>query len=501
MRRTVCTKTALAALALGLVTRLSAYQDPAPDPPVVFRSDVSLVRVDVQVVGNTGRIVGGLRREDFELREGGQVRDIVNFGRENLPLDLVLLLDVSGSMRPHVERIAQAAREALLVLGNQDRVAILVFDRQTRTSMPFKSNHDEIMRGFDQLLDRENFNGGTDITRGMLDATRFLQRNARAGSRRGIVILTDDRTEFNRDDFGVGRALEDANVVMSALITPDAIGGMQQRYPGTSRRGGGGGWPGGGGGLGGIIFGGGGIPGTRMPGGGQIPSGGGNGPVTIGNGRLKSAGTEEIARASGGDSMSVDNASALQDTLERIRQSYALYFNAPEGVKQGEKRNVQVALTGSATRQNPNAELRYRPSYVVSEGGTTNGPSNVDDTPTVTRRNPGTRTDDSGSGRVDTKPSRRTEDVEDEPIKPRRRVAVDEPGSGTTGGWRKIGGTAAGGASTPQAADATAEPVKPQVATPKAAPVVTKPAEKAVEKEAEAPKQGGFKRVKPGENP
>lgn len=52
--------------------------------------------------------------------------------------------------------------------------------------------------------------------------------------------------------------------------------------------------------------------------------GGGNGPVIIGNSRLKSAGTEEIARASGGDSMSVDNASALQDTLERIRQSYAL---------------------------------------------------------------------------------------------------------------------------------------------------------------------------------
>lgn len=472
MPRTVCSKTALAALALSLASGLSAYQE----APVVFKSDVSLVRVDVQVLSATGQIIGKLQREDFELREGGQVREIVNFGRENLPLDLVLLIDVSGSMRPHVERIANAAHEALGVLGNEDRVAILVFDRSTRTSMPFNQNHDEIVRGFERLLDREHFNGGTDITRAMYDATKFMQRNARAGARRGIVILTDDRTEFNADEFGVGRALEEANAVMSALITPDAMGGMGQRYPGSSRRGGGvgGGYPGGngGGGLGGlgdIIFGGGGIPGSRRN------PGGGNGPVVIGNGRLKSAGTEQIARASGGDSMTVDNVSALQDTLERIRQSYALYFNAPEGVKQGEKRNVQIALTGAATRRYPNAELRYRPSYVVSEGGTTSGPStSSDDTPTVTRRNPGTN-----DGLSDRTPARADDSVRDEP-KPRRRVAVDEPGSGS-GGFRRVG-------SAPAPAEKEPE-------------TVVVPAKEEPKPAAEDGKPGGFRRIKPGEKP
>ncbi len=474
MPRTVCSKTALAALALSLASGLSAYQD----APVVFKSDVSLVRVDVQVLSATGQVIGKLQREDFELRESGTVRQIVNFGRENLPLDLILLLDVSGSMRPHVERIANAAHEALSVLGNEDRVAILVFDRSTRTSMPFNQNHDEIVRGFERLLEREHFNGGTDITRAIYDATKFMQRNSRAGARRGIVILTDDRTEFNADEYGVGRALEEANTVMSALIAPDAMGGgMGQRYPGTSRRGGGagggnngGGW----GGLGGIIFGGGGIPGTQRNPGGGYP-GGGNGPVVIGNGRLKSAGTEEIARASGGDSMTVDNAAALQDTLERIRQSYALYFNAPEGVKQGEKRNVQIALTGAATRRYQNAELRYRPTYVVSEGGTTSGPGyRNEETPTVTRRNPGTN--DSVVVRT---PAQTDDSVQDAP-KPKRRVAVDEPGSGG-GGFRKVGGTPA--------------PAKPEV-VPAAVPVkVEEP------KPAEEAKPGGFRRIKPGEKP
>lgn len=484
MPRTLVSKLALAALALSPGTWLSAYQD----APVVFKSDVSLVRVDVQVIDSNNRAIGNLRRQDFELRESGQVREIVNFGRENLPLDLVLLLDVSGSMRPHVERIANAAHEALGVLGNEDRVAIMVFDRSTRVSMHFKSNHDEIVRGFEQLLNRESFNGGTDITRGMLDATNYIRKNARRGSRRAIVILTDDMTEFNRDDFGVERALADANTVMSALIAPDAIGGrMGGGWPtGGNRRGGnGGGWPGGGGGgLGGIIFGGGGIPGSggngrRMPGGGP--------PISVGNGRLKSAGTSEIARASGGDSMSVDDATALQDTLERIRQSYALYFNAPEGVKQGERRNVEIALAG---RRFPNAELRYRQSYVVTEGGTTSAPTGGmnDDAPTVTRRNPGT----SGNvGVFDTPPVRTSEpDVDNSGGAPKmkRRPAVDDPGT-KVGGWRRADNAPASAGSVPATA-----PV------PEKAPVL-KPAVKAEEEKVPTEGTGGFRRIKPGEKP
>ena len=49
------------------------------DEPVVFRSDVSLVRVDVQVLDGS-RAVTGLRAEDFVLRENGREREIRNFG-------------------------------------------------------------------------------------------------------------------------------------------------------------------------------------------------------------------------------------------------------------------------------------------------------------------------------------------------------------------------------------------------------------------------------------
>src|SRR5437773_5247812 len=113
---------------------------------IVFRSDVSLVRVDAQVVDRDNRAITGLRISDFILREDGRPQPIRNFASENLPVDVLFLLDVSGSMRPHVQRIAEAAHQALRALGEDDRVAIMVFDRQTRLRLPFRKSRMEVER-------------------------------------------------------------------------------------------------------------------------------------------------------------------------------------------------------------------------------------------------------------------------------------------------------------------------------------------------------------------
>jgi|GEM_PF-436610 len=334
----------------------------AADGDIVFRSDVSLVRVDAQVVDRDNRTITGLRAEDFILHDEGQPQRIGNFASENMPLDVVLLLDVSASMRPHVERVASAARQALQVLRNNDRVAIMVFDRSTRLRLPFRNSRDDVEREFASLLKEENFQGGTDITRGLLDAAEYVERQGRRDARRTIVILTDDQTEYNRDVEGVSRALTRADAVLSLLLAPDAMAN-RSRGMGGGRQGGsgplpggssGGTWPGTGplgGPLGGIIL------GRRGPAGGQ-------GPGTRGR-HTQSAGTAEIARRSGGDNMPVDDASALETTLARIRQRYALHFSLPEGAKPGQERAIEVELAAAARQRYPDAEVRYRRVYLV----------------------------------------------------------------------------------------------------------------------------------------
>ncbi len=412
----------------------------ADDDNVIFRSDVSLVRVDAQVLDRDNRALTGLRMEDFVLREEGRPLPIRNFASENMPVDVLFLLDVSASMRPHVQRIADAAHQALRVLRDNDRAAIMVFDRSTRVRLGFRSDRREVERAFQNLLDDETFRGGTDITLGMFDAVDYMRNNGRRDARRAIVILTDDETERNRNEEGVERALSRADTVMSALIAPDA---MRNRRYGSQGGGTTGGGPTLGGGLPGVIF------GPQRGGYGGRRGGGTQGSHT------QSAGTAEIARASGGDSMPVDDAYALENTLERIRQRYALYFSLPPGARSGDQRSISLDLSDSARRRYPYAELRYRRDYYVPAGMK---PAPASDDPTVISRAPTTGSDD-----------------DQRPIL--RRPAVSQ-GSTTNGGPMT--------SSDPAPAQPAAQPNAQNQQNP---PAQAQPA------------TGGWRKLKPGEQP
>src|SRR5581483_3182009 len=118
----------------------------------------------------------------------------------------------------------------------------------------------------------------------------------------------------------------------------------------------GGGWPGGGG----IGF----------PGGGGVGFPGG-GPVVLGPGgdRSHTAGTAEIAQDSGGDTMPVSDASALEETLARLRQRYALHFYLPEGATATDREAVRVDLSSEARIRYPDADVHYRRIFLSAAAG------------------------------------------------------------------------------------------------------------------------------------
>lgn len=334
---------AITALCLLAAHTTAVATSSADDPPVTFRSDVSLGRVDAQVVDGGNHPIRGLRVQDFILRVDGRPLEIRNFQSEKVPLDLVLLLDVSHSMEPHIRRVANASHQALRALGDQDRIATMVFDRFTRLRMPFRPSHLNADRELESVLDRETFEGGTDITRGLVDAASYVEQNARRDARRAIVIVTDDQTERSRNETAVLLALTRADAVLSALIAPDALhtGSAYRRPPSFDDdrpR---------------DIF------------GDLIPRRFGSYRMAP---RTQSAGTSQIANQSGGDSMAVDQAAAFEQTLARIRERYALYFYLPEGMQPSEEHSVEVLLTDAARRRYPGAEVRYRRSYLAPSG-------------------------------------------------------------------------------------------------------------------------------------
>jgi hypothetical protein len=108
----------------------------------------------------------------------------------------------------------------------------------------------------------------------------------------------------------------------------------------------------------------------------------------------------------------------LEDTLERLRRRYTLYFSLPEGVQPGQERNIEVDLAPDARRRFSDAEVRYRRTFQSSNGaspagGRDAGPTQVTRAP-IDGAGPAASSAASDSGA---------------PAAHRRRVAVNEDGT------------------------------------------------------------------------
>jgi hypothetical protein len=347
------------AIWLGLLVVTCGVAGAGDDDTPVFRSDVAMGRIDTLVLDRSQHPIGGLRKEDFVLRRDGNPIPIRSLSHEDLPVDVLLLLDVSGSMHVHIQRVASAAHDALAVLGDQDRVGIMVFTTRTRVRLSFRQDLALVERKLDEVVQSESFSGGTNINGALLDAAAYVEKEGRRQVRHAVVIVTDDEAP-PCDQGRVLAALDQADAVLMVLQAPvfHEINGPYPGGGGTQTGRSPGPWSGapvgigGGGPLGGIIL------GRRSPAGMPLP---GSPPVMVGYPRGTSAGSPSIARASGGDSLNVNDASAVETTFERIRQRYAIYFTVPEGMPDNVNgRGMELDLADAARRSHPDATLQYR---------------------------------------------------------------------------------------------------------------------------------------------
>ena len=102
-----------------------------------FSTRTESVRVDV-LVTEGGRIVRGLGPADFEIRDEGVVQDVDLVSFEQLPIHVILALDLSYSVSGERLRDLRSASHALLdALGRDDRASLLTFNHAvSRRSTP-----------------------------------------------------------------------------------------------------------------------------------------------------------------------------------------------------------------------------------------------------------------------------------------------------------------------------------------------------------------------------
>ena len=186
---------------------------PLPAQETTLHVDVKLVSVFVNVTDPNGAIVGGLAREDFSIAEDGHPQQIAVFERQSeLPLNLTLAIDTSGSVRKDMTEEAGAARRfAHALLRSQDRMSLLQFATDVRELTPFTNKLSQIDRGLDQLRG--------DWATALYDA--ILLGSQRLGGRQGrkaLVVVSDGHDTANSATYA--QALEAAlrNEVMIYTI-------------------------------------------------------------------------------------------------------------------------------------------------------------------------------------------------------------------------------------------------------------------------------------------
>jgi VWFA-related protein len=264
--------------------------------------------------------VTDLTTADFEVFDENVPQKIVYFGREAEPLHLVLLLDVSGSMRRYIDQVATVARQSLRFLRPKDKVAVMVFARNSKVRLEFTSDLDAVAAEIRDAVWDESLGSGTAINDALGAAAKYVDEAAADTGRRAVLILSDNLgLNYRRPDEEIIRDLNSTNAVLNGIIVgksekPEVRPGVTYRDPDFTPP---------------NIF--------------------------------------HIAEETGGEAVKANQAgTAFSRMIERIRTRYSIHYNKPPSAVNG-FRNVKVELTPSARLRHPGAVVRARRGYYVRE--------------------------------------------------------------------------------------------------------------------------------------
>jgi Ca-activated chloride channel family protein len=196
----------LAASALG-----ASAQD------TVLHVDVKLVSVFVNVTDRNGAIVGGLTKDDFHVTEDGRPQEIAVFERQSeLPLNLTLAIDTSGSVKKDMAEEADAARRFThAILRVEDQMSLMQFATDVSELTPFTNKEILIDRGLARLK--------SDFATSLYDAIFIGSEGLGPKQGRKVLVLVSDggdtasRTTYQK---ALEMALRNEVMIYSVIDVP-----------------------------------------------------------------------------------------------------------------------------------------------------------------------------------------------------------------------------------------------------------------------------------------
>lgn len=190
-------------------------------PPGKIVSSVApqLMRFTASVTDRNGRAIGGMRESDFTVWENGVERRVTNVSPANEPFNLVLLLDVSGSVEERMDFIRKAARDFLRTTSPQDRISIISFRDDIQVISDFSTDRQMLSKKLDEI----DAGGGTAL----YDALGYVLSEPLKrlrGERTAIVVMSDGDDNKSFLPFpAILEALLESGALVYPLYVPSGL--------------------------------------------------------------------------------------------------------------------------------------------------------------------------------------------------------------------------------------------------------------------------------------
>jgi len=150
--------------------------------------DVDVVQVTATVVDDRGRYVQGLTRDAFHVFEDDRAQTMTHFAAEDVPLELIVAVDISGSMAPAMPKLKSAVKALLTAVPPQDQVTVLGFNDTVFALTRATTQPADRVKAIDRLAAW----GGTALYDVILRAVDMAGRQV---GRKAIVVFTDGEDE------------------------------------------------------------------------------------------------------------------------------------------------------------------------------------------------------------------------------------------------------------------------------------------------------------------
>jgi Ca-activated chloride channel family protein len=163
-----------------------------------------LVLVPVSATDAAGQPVKDLKAEDIVIEEDGRPQQVVALGEPGkTPIDLALLVDVSGSTHSQFDFEKQAAVQFIKqLLKPNDAVSLFSIGITPRMVKTRTTSTDEAIGG---LMSIVSSNEPTAFFDAVVEGAQYLDKSADSGSRRVLLVISDGEENFSKSN-----KLEDA---------------------------------------------------------------------------------------------------------------------------------------------------------------------------------------------------------------------------------------------------------------------------------------------------